>query len=177
MNPNHNPTNPSPSPSPNYNRPSALTTAQQDDLRSLELGIVQKYQVLLQIAQDLHQIRDRRLFEHTHPTFDLYCRERWGLEQEYFAEIVQTQSVIQDLLKLNLHVRAIPTSYEQIREFYGLNEPDRIKLAVRVDRELGEGKLTAGLIQDCKLKLFPDKCAQSKLDSSERLKQVSISNN
>jgi hypothetical protein len=174
MNPNHNnPTNPS----PNCNTPMPLTPAQQDELRALELGIVQKYQVLLQIAQDLHQIRDRRLFKHTHPTFELYCRERWGLEQEYFAEIVQTQSVMQDLLKLNLHVQAIPTSYEQIREFYGLDLQDRTALAVRVDRELGEGRLTTGLIQNCKLKLFPDQILKMAGKEQVWLNQLPIFNN
>jgi hypothetical protein len=59
----------------------SLTLAEQDELTYLEQSVASKYLILYEIAEDLEQIRDQQLYRES-GTFDEYCIERWGLNQE-----------------------------------------------------------------------------------------------
>ena len=40
-----------------------------------------------EVARALLEIRDKRLFRRTHPTFAAYCRDRWQLTDEQIAQV------------------------------------------------------------------------------------------
>jgi hypothetical protein len=140
----------------NQTKTTTKTKTKSKQLTALELEIIHKYQSLFQIAELMNKIWDQQLYQSTHPTFEAYCLERWGLKPEHSNEIINSQSVIKDLLPLKLRIRAFPTNPEQIQQYYGLTREQRIELALIVERELGRDRLTAEFILACKLKLFLD---------------------
>jgi hypothetical protein len=56
-----------------------LTPAEIDDLNRLEGMAQQRLGSYLQVGHALTEIRDRQLYRDSHPSFETYVRERWGL--------------------------------------------------------------------------------------------------
>jgi hypothetical protein len=101
----------------------------------------------------MEQIKNQKLFFPLYPSFKDYVETRWGLDQEQITEVVNVKAVIEDL-KGSLPGLALPTSPDQIREYYGLTREQRIELAKRV-AGLRSEKMTRDIIHQCRLELFP----------------------
>jgi hypothetical protein len=54
-------------------------------LGSVERRVVQKKAELVPTLAMLKEIRDFALFRQSHPTFEQYCQERWGLNSQTLA--------------------------------------------------------------------------------------------
>ncbi len=46
----------------------------------------------------LRELRDRRLYRSTHPTFEGYCRDRFGFERRHPYQLIDAASVVDNLL-------------------------------------------------------------------------------
>jgi hypothetical protein len=68
-------TNPENSTDPEQN----LTPAEIEDLSRLEATAQRRLGSYLTVGNALGEIRDRRLYRASHPSFETYARERWGL--------------------------------------------------------------------------------------------------
>ena len=56
-----------------------LTPAEIDDLNRLEGMVQQRLGSYLQVDHALAEIRERHLYRDSHPSFETYVRDRWGL--------------------------------------------------------------------------------------------------
>lgn len=57
-----------------------LTPAEIDDLDRLEATAQRGLTTYLQVGNALAEIRDRHLYRHSHPSFEAYVLERWGVD-------------------------------------------------------------------------------------------------
>jgi len=58
---------------------SNLTSDEAERLRSLEAEAERGFATYLEVGDTLAEIREARLYRHTHPTFEAYLLERWGI--------------------------------------------------------------------------------------------------
>jgi len=137
-----------------------FTDTKQQKFAELESTIAQKLLILSSVAQDLTIIRDHKLYT-AHLTFNDYARERWGFGEPEITNMLEFVAVIGDLNSDPITKSLFPIHDDQIREFSNLTKLERIELAQKVVGELGDGMLTSGLIYECKMELFPDKCGEN----------------
>ena len=126
---------------------------QELSLVSIEQKLAALFQSSIEIGGLMEQIKNHKLFSPLYPSFKDYVETRWGLDQDQITEMVNVKAVIEDL-KDNLPSLAIPTSPDQIREYFDLTREQRIELAKRV-AGLGCERMTRELIHQCRLELFP----------------------
>ncbi|MGO9022524.1 MAG: DUF5131 family protein [Syntrophobacteraceae bacterium] len=53
-----------------------------------------------EVGTALITIRDGRLYRETHTTFEVYCRERWGMSRFYAHRLIGASEVVVDLLPI-----------------------------------------------------------------------------
>lgn len=95
---------------------SDLTTPDHARLDKLE-GIIERGLVtFIEVGQTLLEIRTQRLYRATHPTFEAYCRERWGWSKQHAIRQIQAARVAGTLAPTG----AIPATGRQARELVPL---------------------------------------------------------
>jgi len=74
----------------------------------------------------LADIRDRRLYRDQHPTFEAYCRQRWGFARRTAYQLIDAAGVV-SVLCANAHIPS-PRSEGVARELVPLRDtPDRLR--------------------------------------------------
>lgn len=102
----------------------ALTASR---LAQLETVIEQGLSTFLDVGNALLEVRESRLYEETHLTFDAYCRERWKMRREVADRYVRSAEVHAAVNPMGL---AAPTNERQTRELAPLlAEPDQLREA------------------------------------------------
>ena len=102
-------------------RPSALSTAEQSDLKRL-VGRFQKLQgAWYEGLNILLQIRQRRLFRQDHPDFETFCREVFGMGKSNVNRSIQSAEVAMRLAT----IVAKPRHESHIRPLLQLNDADQ----------------------------------------------------
>jgi hypothetical protein len=79
-----------------------LTPAEIADLNRLEGAAQQRLGSYLQVEHAFAEIRDRHLYRESHPSFETYLRERWGLSSATRDPLLQTS--------VGAEARATPTA-------------------------------------------------------------------
>jgi len=62
-------------------------------LAALEATIERGLATFIEVGQALMEIRERRLYRETHPTFEDYCRDRWGLNRSRASQLIEAAQV------------------------------------------------------------------------------------
>jgi hypothetical protein len=88
-------------------------------------GVIERGQAaFMEVGQALVAIRDRRLYRMTHPSFDLYCRERWGFTRQRAHQLTEAAEVIK---LVSTSVDIIPANEAQARELVPLiKQPEQM---------------------------------------------------
>jgi len=101
-------------------KPTKLTAPQRKRLAALEGLVRQGLDSVVEMGRALAEIRDKRLYRETHRSFDVYCRERWGVAHHtargYIEHAEVTRKVGTSLPSLSVgvaHVLAPLTRDEQ----------------------------------------------------------------
>lgn len=134
----------SPTTSPGGGPGRALTPEEDNRLRELEATIEAGVHTFVDVGLALLEIRDSRLYRASHPTFDAYCRERWGWDRTYAHRNIEAAKVA-----ALLPIGNIPANEAQARELVPLAHEDE-QAAVEVWQELREehgDKVTAALVK------------------------------
>jgi len=100
-------------------------------LDECERVIAKGKRAFILVGQALLEIRDRRLYRQTHPTFEAYCRERWGWGRESAYKHIAAAKVAEN-------VESIPhaqPSYTQAVQLAPLPAEHQRRIAARVDFE------------------------------------------
>ena len=66
-------------------------------LEELEAIIGRGLQSFVEVGNALLEIRDSRLYRDTHPTFEAYCKERWGMSRFYAHRLIDGAKVVEML--------------------------------------------------------------------------------
>jgi hypothetical protein len=110
----------------------ALTESEQVKLRDLE-GIIERgLQTFVEVGAALTLIREQRLYRTSHPTFDEYCKERWGWSRQRSAQLIGASEVVG---ALSTQVDNPPTNEAQARELIGVPEERRPEAWERAQEE------------------------------------------
>jgi hypothetical protein len=75
-----------------------LTCAEQCRLEDLERIVDDGLEKFLATGQALSEIRNKRLFRCTHPTFEAYCRSRFSLARSSADQLLRSSMVAEHLL-------------------------------------------------------------------------------
>lgn len=108
---------------------SQLTLAEETTLAELEAIVQRNRWAFIQVGNALAEIRFRRLYRATHPTFESYCRARWGFKRRTAYAYLEATTVA-----TNVHSSAQnPPSLTQARELAVLEPEQQREIAATVD--------------------------------------------
>lgn len=68
--------------------PSLVEVSAADRLAELESVIERGVPTFMEVGRALAEIRDTRLYRETHPTFEAYCRDRWGFTDRRARQLI-----------------------------------------------------------------------------------------
>jgi hypothetical protein len=69
--------------------------------------------VFVKVGNALLEIRDSRLYRQQFPTFEAYCRERWGMARQSVNRMIAAAEVVRNI-KME-PIGSIPTTESQAR--------------------------------------------------------------
>jgi hypothetical protein len=128
-----------------------LSKDEKVELKKLESVIERGIKVFIEVGEALISIRDERLYRETHPTFEAYCRERWGFSKTHANRLIQSAGVAKNLAPIGV----IPQSESQVRILASLPPTEQIRVYKQA-LKVAEGKpnaVTARSVQEAAEKL------------------------
>jgi hypothetical protein len=104
-----------------------LAPAERRRLAELEAVVERGLKTFVEVGLALAEIRDRRLYQGTHSSFENYCEERWGFARNYANKLVAAAEVVAIVEPTGT---TVPTSERQARELAPLrDEPEELREA------------------------------------------------
>lgn len=120
----------------------ALTTAvEAEELARCETVIARGLKTFIEVGEALTTIRDSRLYRQSHPTFDAYCKERWGWTAGRARQLI---GAAETATNVAIAGGTAPATESQARELAGLT-PAQAAIVMRVAAE--SGAVTAAAIK------------------------------
>jgi hypothetical protein len=120
----------------------ALTAPEVQRLTDNETRIERGLQTFYEVGSALLDIRDARLYRATHPTFEAYCRERWGMSKSRVYQMMEAASVVDDI-KTSTIVDVLPTNEAQTRAMASVPQEHRPEVWKQSVETAPNGKVTA----------------------------------
>jgi hypothetical protein len=123
-----------------------ITIEESKRLVALEATIKTGLATFMDVGNALAEIRDSRLYRIEHKTFEDYCREKWGMTDNYARRLISSAEV----------VKTVPigtvTTESQARELAKV-EPEHREQVVAAAVEATGGKITAVAIKTAALEI------------------------
>ena len=128
------------------------TKDEKTELAELEDIINTNLSAFFEIGKALITIRDKKLYQLTHDTFEDYCRDKWDFRKSHAYRLIESAKTIENLSPIG----DIPTNEAQVRPLTKL-DPDHQKQAwSEALRTAPAGKVTASLVQKVVKKMVPE---------------------
>jgi hypothetical protein len=108
---------------------------QAANARKLERGMG----TFVEVGNALLRIRDERLYRASHKTFELYCRERWGMSKRHANRLVASTEVVSNLGPIG----PTPTSESEARPLAKLPAVQQAAAWQEAVETAPQGKVTA----------------------------------
>jgi hypothetical protein len=104
--------------------PDVLDPAERAALAAAERTIQRGLKTFIEVGEALLEIRDRRLYRDTHPTFEDYLADRWGISKRHGNRLIQSAEVA----RIVGPIGPIPATESQARELAPLlPDPDSLR--------------------------------------------------
>jgi ParB family chromosome partitioning protein len=120
---------------------------QELEIRSLkenELIIEKGLNTFYEVGNALTEIRDNRLYKELYPTFEQYCKERWGISRDYSYRMIRSSSVIANIKNVdNCLQNEIPKTEGQARELSKAPPEKQAEVWHQAQEETGKNQPTA----------------------------------
>ena len=131
-----------------------LSEKDQTQLEQCEEIIGRGLSTFFEVGSALLRIRERRLSRGAYPTFEMYCRERWGIGRSYAWRLIGAA----ERLNLLPADRSLPRPINefQIRPFLKLAPEAFPRAWQRVTERAKDGKVTSSLVQAVIDELLPN---------------------
>jgi hypothetical protein len=149
-------------------QPEAATTAEEEeyevvvvqsaDLARLEQIISDGMRTFVDVGRALARIRDEKLYQETHATFEAYCRERWEFTRSYAHRLIGAAGVVANWQ----HELPPPANEAQARELAKLPAEQQAEAWAEVVEAAPAGAVTAKLVADVVAKRLPPAKAKPK---------------
>jgi hypothetical protein len=123
-----------------------ITVQESAKLQELETIIDRGVKTFVEVGESLAVIRDLRLYRSDYPTFEEYCRERWGMSRAYCNRLIQSADVVKTLAPTG----AIIKTERQARELARIPPEMREQIIHRATAD--NGTLTAKSIREASKK-------------------------
>jgi phage N-6-adenine-methyltransferase len=118
-----------------------VTTELLECERVIEHGL----NTFVEVGAALLKIRDNRLYKDNYPTFEDYCRERWGMDKRYANYQIAAAQVIGNLGTI---VPTLPANEAQVRPLTNLPPEQQVQVWQQVVDTAPAGKITAAFVQE-----------------------------
>ena len=123
--------------------PSWLTTRlskdERSDLKRCERIIKRGSKVFIQVSEALMEIRDKRLYRENYPTFDEYCKDKWGFTARHGQRLLAAKEVADNVRPIG----RIPDHESQARPMVGLPPETQREVWQEAVESADDGKITA----------------------------------
>jgi hypothetical protein len=106
-----------------------LTQREHEQLESLEREVASGLSEFLRVGRALSTIRNKRLFRETHPTFDQYVVERWGLGIGATGSLITSFHIAEQLVDAGIDLPA-QTTQSAMRSLAKLSPLEGLRAAV-----------------------------------------------
>ena len=137
----------------------ALTVPEQAELEQLEATIEKGMETFVEVGVALMTIREKKLYQNAHESFEEYCRERWKIGRRRAEQLISAAGVFHNLLPLREVANhgsqetpeveiTLPASERQTRPLVGLEpteQRDAWKASVDASRN---GKPTSDEVEE-----------------------------
>jgi len=110
--------------------------------RIIEKGLSSFYEV----GNALMTIRDARLYRDSHPTFEVYCKERWRMTKVHAYRLIHSAEASGAITESN--PRVTPSSERQLRPLAALPKEQQATAWKEAVETAPEGKVTAKHVQE-----------------------------
>lgn len=121
----------------------ALSDDEYADLERLETVVSKGLATFVEVGSALAEIRDRRLYRDTHPTFALYCEQQWEMGKSQAYRLIDAAEVVAEMSPIG--DEPIPATESQARALKTV-APDQRADVMREASE--DGPATAAKIKD-----------------------------
>jgi hypothetical protein len=83
-----------------------LTGREREELQECECAVTSGLSEFLRVGKALSTIRNKRLFRETHPTFEAYIKERWGLGIGGTESLITSYHIAEQLEEAGINLPA-----------------------------------------------------------------------
>lgn len=113
------------------------------DLEKLEAVIERGLTSFIETGEALQKIRVRRLYRQHAPTFEGYCRKRWGFKAARARQLIAAVGVVRDISSESVTQVTLPASEKHTRPLVALEPEQRREVWSEAVATAPEGKITA----------------------------------
>lgn len=126
-----------------------MTRDERKALNEAEAAIEDGLASFVKVGEALADVRDRRLYRSSHPTFEAYCRDRWEIGKSRAYQLIDAAVVTSTIVD-----GIQPTNEGQARELSGLNGDEATAVMVQA-LSLASGAPTAATIRKAREQVAP----------------------
>lgn len=123
-----------------------MTLAEITRLGELEQVVETGLTVFVKVGNALLEIRDSRLYRQQFPTFEAYCRERWGLKQSRAYQLLDAAVVVGNLQSST--IVELPKTESQARPLTRLEPEVQRDVWKEVLAETPHEEITAKIVEE-----------------------------
>lgn len=124
---------------------SALTIAEHSELMDCEAAIERGLGTFREVGDALLRIRDAKLYRLHAPTFEAYCRDRWGISQPRAYQFIEAAEAV-GRLESSTNVE-LPANEAQVRPLTRLGPEQQAEVWRQATETAPDGKVTAAHVQ------------------------------
>jgi hypothetical protein len=127
-----------------------LTPEEQAELARCE-GVIRDqahraFSAFLEVGWAMLEIRDKRLYRESFPSFDLYCLKRWGFKKSRTYQLMDAFKLVEEL-KASTTVE-LPANEAQVRPLKALKAPEQQREAwAETVKDAGGEPITAVMVE------------------------------
>jgi hypothetical protein len=123
----------------------ALTRPERKALTEAEAKIEAGLQTFYDVGNALAQIRDRQLYRESHPSFQAYADQRWGIGKSYTSRLIGAAGTINNLIDAGMD--RLPDSERHTRPMLALPaQAQRLAWGLVLD-QVGTGKVNTTMVE------------------------------
>lgn len=130
-----------------------LGEGDKKQLNQCEIILQRGLATFFEVGNALNMIRENRLYRATHPTFETYCRERWGIGKSYTWRVIGAAERLR-LLPEKAGVPR-PANEFQMRPFLKLEPAVFARAWEEVTKRAKDGKVTPRLARTVVCEFLP----------------------
>lgn len=101
-----------------------LTKAEREEFERAEVAIGKGFKYAAALGEALSVVSEKRLYRENYPTFEDYCRDRWGVEVRKAYRLIDLSAIREDVSNWS-HELAPPERESVARELKKLPAEDR----------------------------------------------------